>query len=299
MSQDIIPSGSESQHPVPRPTPQGFDLGEYQDSDTTGVEKLLRTTEGYIVGRIGNEVLRLNTDAHLITVSPTGGGKGRGCVIPNLLDHPGSAIVVDIRGETVESTADARLLMGQNVVVLDPYDVTGGKWGKDSFNPLAALDPQDMRFEADIGRIAKALMFDPDGRSSKEPIWDNSTRQMFAGFLTYLLCYTPLEHQNLISLANLYLLSGEERASLVEDLKKRYAEDPDILPVVRLLHSYLTDASEKTKIPDNAIVQGKTSLMWATERTFAPILSHSKQSPQLYISLSQKNTSRTALSGCA
>ena len=271
----MIPSGQDARYPASRPVPPGFNLGENLDDDETGVRKLLQTTEGYIVGRIGNEVLRLNTDAHLITVSPTGGGKGIGYVIPNLLDHPGSAVVVDIRGETVASTADARLLMGQNVVVLDPYNVTRGRWGSDSFNPLANLDPTDMSFEADIDRIANALMFDPKGRTSKEPIWDNSTKQMFSGFLTYMLCYFPEEHQNLTSLANLYLLTGEERENIINDLKSRHAKDPNMMPAVRLLHSYLTDSSEKTKIPANAIVQGQTSLMWATERTFTPLLNKS------------------------
>lgn len=38
-------------------------------------------------------------DGPLITFAPTRSGKGVGCVIPNLLDFKGSAIVVDIKGE--------------------------------------------------------------------------------------------------------------------------------------------------------------------------------------------------------
>ena len=42
-----------------RPAPHGFNLGESLDDDETGITRLLQTTEGYIVGRVGNEMLRL------------------------------------------------------------------------------------------------------------------------------------------------------------------------------------------------------------------------------------------------
>ena len=184
-------------------------------------------------------------------------------------------MVIDIRGETVESTAAARLLMGQKVVVLDPYDVTQGRWGRDSFNPLSNLNPDSMRFEADVQRIAKALMFDPEGRSSKEPIWDTSTMQMFNGFLTYLLCYFPKQHQNLSSLANLYLLSGTQRENVIQDLQNKVESDPSTMPTVRLLYSLLTESAQNTKITANALTQGRMSLMWATNRAFTSILSKS------------------------
>jgi type IV secretion system protein VirD4 len=36
---------------------------------------------------------------HILTCAPTGAGKGIGAVIPNLLTYPGSAFVLDLKGE--------------------------------------------------------------------------------------------------------------------------------------------------------------------------------------------------------
>src|SRR5262249_47199105 len=38
-------------------------------------------------------------DGHLMTIAPTGAGKGVGVIIPTLLTFTGSAIVTDIKGE--------------------------------------------------------------------------------------------------------------------------------------------------------------------------------------------------------
>ena len=45
------------------------------------------------------------SEAHCLVVAPTGAGKGRGLVIPNLLQWPHSMIVVDVKGEAALATA--------------------------------------------------------------------------------------------------------------------------------------------------------------------------------------------------
>ena len=42
-------------------------------------------------------LIRFGKDSHLITFAPTGSGKGTGAVIPNLLQYPGSAVVLDLK----------------------------------------------------------------------------------------------------------------------------------------------------------------------------------------------------------
>src|SRR5437763_1904767 len=62
-------------------------------------------------------------DGHLLTVAPTGAGKGVGAIIPALLSYPGSIIVTDIKGENYQVTARRRREMGHQVVVLDPFSL--------------------------------------------------------------------------------------------------------------------------------------------------------------------------------
>jgi type IV secretion system protein VirD4 len=60
-------------------------------------------------------------DAPLLTCAPTGAGKGRGLLIPNLLSYPGSVIVMDIKGELFQVTSRRRRKMGNQIIALDPW----------------------------------------------------------------------------------------------------------------------------------------------------------------------------------
>ena len=61
---------------------------------------------------------RFRQDGHLLTCAPTGAGKGISGVIPNLLEYPGSAFVLDFKGETYAVTARARRSMGHDVILI-------------------------------------------------------------------------------------------------------------------------------------------------------------------------------------
>ena len=50
------------------------------------------------------QALTYGGDGHLMTVAPTGAGKGVGLIIPALLSYPGSVIVTDIKGENYQVT---------------------------------------------------------------------------------------------------------------------------------------------------------------------------------------------------
>lgn len=64
----------------------------------------LLTGKGLILGRKHGRMLRYRGEGHLLTFAPTRSGKGVGCVIPNLLDYPGSVVVTDIKGENSDIT---------------------------------------------------------------------------------------------------------------------------------------------------------------------------------------------------
>src|SRR5690606_24240969 len=65
----------------------------------------------------------LSGEGHLMTIAPTGAGKGTGCVIPALLRHEGPVIVIDPKGENAAVTARRRREMGHRIVVVDPMGV--------------------------------------------------------------------------------------------------------------------------------------------------------------------------------
>ena len=71
-------------------------------------------------------LLRLDGEAHLLTLALTGSGKGIGVVLPNLLDYPGrSSSAPTSRGEAYAVTARYRRdTLGHTVAALDPFGVT-------------------------------------------------------------------------------------------------------------------------------------------------------------------------------
>ena len=46
-----------------------------------------------------DELITDDGEAHLLTIAPTGAGKGRSNVIPTSLEYPGSMIILDTKGE--------------------------------------------------------------------------------------------------------------------------------------------------------------------------------------------------------
>lgn len=266
----------------PNPNPKGLVNHERLELDpnvTSGIETLLYSNEGYIVGRLENELLRFKTDAHLLTISPTGGGKGTGLIIPNLLDHTGSAFVVDIRGETVAKTATARRLQGQTVIVLDPFDITEGKYGRDSYNPFDRIpkDREDRAADDQILRLVNALMFDPSGRMSNEPIWDNATRNLLSGLITLCVRYWRAYRHNLVEIFDVLSYTPNEMERFIIELMGIIENDPEGQKDRQLksLLKILTESKATTKITDNALVQAQTLLTWVGNKSFEGIIEDS------------------------
>ncbi len=249
-------------------------FAEYRGQGS-GIEYLLSCKQGYIVGQLGGNVLRTNMDGHLITIAPPRSGKSVSCIVPNLLDHPGSAFVIDIRGDTIARTATARWLMGQQVVVLDPYEVTMGMWGYDSFNPLDLLVPDTLTFESEVERVARAILFDPKGRSSTEPIWDNATILAITGALIYIKTCLPAEEQTLKSLYNFFTLDPEERQETAREIIDRAEHSGRYQEAILKFTQFLTVGSDKTKVPDNTVIQLMTLLGWVGHKRFDTMLSNS------------------------
>src|SRR4051794_38454082 len=54
---------------------------------------------GLIVGKVWGKFVRYNAEGFVLLFAPTRTGKGYSVVVPNLLDYPGSVIVIDIKGE--------------------------------------------------------------------------------------------------------------------------------------------------------------------------------------------------------
>lgn len=116
---------------------------------------------------------------HLLTVAPTGAGKGVGCIIPALLSWDGPSVIIDPKGENFAVTADYRRSLGQRVAVLDPFGVTG--FPSDSLNPLDIAKLQGSDLEDDVWTVVGLLI--ANVRSVDDPFWDERASALLYGAL--------------------------------------------------------------------------------------------------------------------
>ncbi|MGE3302607.1 MAG: type IV secretory system conjugative DNA transfer family protein [Hyphomonadaceae bacterium] len=132
-----------------------------------------------LAGVQGEEPLLYAEDRHLLTIAPTGAGKGRGVIIPNLLRFEGSAIVIDPKGETWHVTQRRRREMGQKIYLLDPFGAAAKR--ADALNPFDLFKRPGALLDADAEMLAGLLA--GDAGFHKEPFWDNWGRSLMAGVI--------------------------------------------------------------------------------------------------------------------
>lgn len=122
-------------------------------------------------------------EGHLLTIAPTGGGKGTSCAIPALLTWRGPAIVIDPKGENYAVTAERRRQMGHLVHRLDPFHVASDDMG-DSLNPMDFIDPNSDTFEDNAAVVAKLCM--QEHASLNDPFWDERATAMIIAVICEL-----------------------------------------------------------------------------------------------------------------
>ena len=116
---------------------------------------------------------------HMLLYAPTRSGKGVGVVVPNLLNWPGSAVILDIKKENWALTAGFRKSGGQEVYLFDPLEPTGKTH---HWNPLSTVRRGTEFQIEDLQRLAD--LFIPV--HSKDPFFDRAAQTAFVGVGGYL-----------------------------------------------------------------------------------------------------------------
>jgi type IV secretion system protein VirD4 len=142
-----------------------------------------------------NMFFRLSGDLlehHILTIAPTGSGKGVGLVIPNLLEYEHSVMVIDPKGENYLMTAQVRGRNGRKVILLDPFGECEKRKNDDvpltpyrSFNPLDFLSVEDENVGDDCAVLADMLVLQTG--QEKDPHWNDKARAILKGLILYVV----------------------------------------------------------------------------------------------------------------
>ncbi len=179
----------ENGHLLPIGQPAGFALARVLDAPA-GVDQRFR--------HVG----------HVVTVAPTGSGKGIGAVIPHLLEYRGSSLVLDVKGENAAVTARARRALGHSVYVVDPFGVTKGE--THAFNLLDRLDVADPECVSESAVLADCLVI-VDAKGGGEH-FEESAKTLLQGLMLHVAGLDDPERRNLGELRR--LLTADEMTFL-------------------------------------------------------------------------------------
>jgi type IV secretion system protein VirD4 len=158
------------------------------------------------------EPLHYKGDKHALTVGKTRGGKGATAIIPNLLLHDGSALVIDPKGENAMATAATRSGYGA-VHVVDPWGIaTGTGFATARFNPLDWLKPGDMDITENAMLLADALVV---SQGVQEQFWTEEAKALLQGVILHVAT-DPAEagQRHLGRVRDLLLLDADESKAL-------------------------------------------------------------------------------------
>ena len=141
----------------------------------------LYSDTGILLGKYKKTgISRFPGQTGVILAAPPRSGKGVSCVVPNLLNWPGSVLVLDIKKENWTLTAGYRSMFS-DVYLFDPFSADGRR--RRRWNPLSYVSTNPHLRIDDIQRIATMLCQEVPGA---DPFWVKSARSLFVGIALYL-----------------------------------------------------------------------------------------------------------------
>ncbi|MCG3267168.1 type IV secretory system conjugative DNA transfer family protein [Yoonia sp. I 8.24] len=175
--------------------------------------------DGIILGEAAKgetrDVFSYKGDRHLITVAPTRAWKGVSHIIPNLLMYQGSVFVIDTKGENAMITANARRDMGQRVLAIDPWGISGEEQA--CFNPLDWIANSGIDAPENAMLLADALV--QKASNNADPFWTLEAKALLQGLILHVSfdeAYDGL--RNLGTMRDLLLYAEDDMQALFQQM---------------------------------------------------------------------------------
>lgn len=211
-------------------------------------------------------VLHLNNND--LVIGPSGAGKTRGYVKPNLLQCNGSVIVTDTKGNLVREVGPVLAARGYRVACIDFTDIAG--WDPSpvrgvpgavtlGYNPLDFIrtkhdgNGREVFSEQDVMTIANALS--PLETRTNDPFWDQAGAMYASAFIAYAMEFLPREDQTLSSVVKMVNMMGDK--SIATLMEEACAISPDGMAARRWRSIKASGRAEKTDSSIRSILESK------------------------------------------
>lgn len=208
------------------------------------------------LGALGDKLVGVNDDRHMMTVAGSRAGKGVSTIIPNLLEYPGSILVIDPKGENARLTKDRRdkgtasgaAGLGQDVFVLDPFGVSGHR--SSSFNPLTMIDTEADTAVDDAALVAEALVIQEEGPGRH---FTAAARNFLRGLILQVCSDEPPERRNLLRVRELLTFDDEGYKVLLNSMQTNQSCNGVIIRTANSLST--KPPNERSSVISTAIEQ--------------------------------------------
>ncbi len=218
--------------------------------------------KGVLIDGVKRRLSEKDSFRHVGIVSPPGGGKTTGYILPNILDKAQSKcsmLITDPSGEIYTATSAHLKSKGYAIITLDPSNIETSA----RFNPFEDLDHQHL---VEIERICASIILSKYG-NDKDPLWNDGAISLLEVFAK-CLAYSQPEYLNIPNLNYLVTKFGSDGSSLdnwVAD-HSHHPNDPDDMSIVdawngiisgnkNMLSSYTTIAKTALKQFNNRQIQ--------------------------------------------
>lgn len=216
----------------------------------------LLAEKGFMLGKFADKFIRFSLPGHLITFAPTRSGKGVGHVIPNLLDHPGSVVVNDIKGENYGVTARHREQFSK-VVTFAPFMEDSHCFNPMDFIRVGTNDEKD-----DAALIADMIIVPGSGG---EDFFTSEGRNLITGLILYVAVEMPPALRNLAEVRYLIMQNQKEFQRTIEKMQRSnnsiVQQNATSLSATepKVLASLLSTAKSQTSVWDSPRLTAITS----------------------------------------
>lgn len=166
---------------------------------------------------VNNDTRRTGRNNNDLVIGPSGAGKTRGYVLPNIMQCGGSFIISDTKNSLWKKTKGILHREGYQVYRLDFKDCLAS-CGYNPFDFIRYDRERDRYREQDILTIAATLV---PVTSKKEPFWELAARMLLECLIGYVLECLPEEEHTPGSVVTLfYEMGGKYFGLLMEELKE-------------------------------------------------------------------------------
>ena len=171
---------------------------------------------------ISNDTWSSGLNCNQLVLGPSGAGKTRNFLKPNLLQANASFLVMDTKGQLFRETGDILADLGYDVQNIDFTNVCGTI----GYDPLDYIRHDPITGEPnqrDIISVANALC---PTENYSDPFWDHAASNYFASFIAYVLEVFPPELHTMDRVIELYeqASSPKELQGLFESLAQTHPE---------------------------------------------------------------------------